>query len=254
MRKLLGTLCVMALVATVSVAQAQERRGGGGRGGFGGFGGFGGGGIGLLRMETVQTELKLTDDQKKDVTALQEKVREEMPRFERGGQDLTQEERQKRGEEFAKKAQEVNTKAEGELAKILKPEQLTRYEQLKLQREGAIALSQKETADKLALTEDQRKKVQELIAANRESGRGAFNPGASDEERRAAFTKMREAREKLQTDLVAVLTPDQKSSWDKMLGAKFEFPQFGGPGGGGRGGRGGAGGAGGGQRQRPAGN
>jgi Spy/CpxP family protein refolding chaperone len=244
----------MALVASTSVALAQQERRGGGRGGFGGFGGgFGGGGIGILRMEEVQKELKLTDDQKKDVEALQARVREEMPRFERGGQDLTQEERQKRGEEFAKKAQEVNTKAEGDLAKILKPDQMTRFEQLKLQREGASALAQKATADKLSLTEDQRKKIQDTIAASRESMRGVFNPNATDDERRAAMTKMREAREKLQTDLVAVLTPEQKSAWDKMLGAKFDFPAFGG--GGGRGGRGGNGGAGGGgQRQRPAGN
>jgi Spy/CpxP family protein refolding chaperone len=247
-------MCVMALVATASVAHAQGRPGGGGgRGGFGGFGG--GGGIGMLRMEEVQKELKLTDDQKKDVTALQEKVREDMPRFERGGQDLTQEERQKRGEEFAKKAQEVNAKAEGDLAKILKPEQTARYEQLKLQREGANALAQKATADKLSLTEDQRKKIDSLITASRESARqgaGGFRD-LTDEQRREAFTKMRESREKLQSDLVAVLTPDQKASWDKMLGEKFEFPAFGG--GGGRGGRGGNGGAGGGgNRQRPAGN
>ncbi|MBI1345351.1 hypothetical protein GC163_03595 [bacterium] len=60
---------------------------------------------------------------------------------------------------------------------------------------------------------------------------------------------MRERQAKMEADMLAVLTPEQKTKWESMLGKKFAFPapQFGqgGPGGRGQGGPGGRG-------QRPA--
>jgi Spy/CpxP family protein refolding chaperone len=255
----MATVCVLAasLVSTV-VAQDQKREQGQGRrpgGGFGGgFGGAIGGGFGatgLLAMPEVQKELGLNDEQKTKLQDLVNDLRQQAGG--RGGvnfqelQNLSDEERQKRMDEFRKRAEEAAKKANETIAKILDAKQNDRYGQLQLQREGVAAIARAEIADKLNLTKEQKEKVAKI----QEEGRSALRGGGagfgqlSDEERREAFTKAQAAREKVTTDLAAVLTADQKASWEKMLGANFEFPQRGF--GGGRPG----GGEGGGDRKRP---
>lgn len=76
-------------ICTISISQEEGRGGqpgggrggppgGGSRGGPGGFTGRGGGGgiSGLIRMEEVQKELKLEDEQKKELAAIVERMRE----------------------------------------------------------------------------------------------------------------------------------------------------------------------------------
>jgi hypothetical protein len=71
------------------------------------------------------------------------------------------------------------------------------------------------------------------------------------------MARMQKQREKLQADVLAALTDEQRAKWGEMKGKEFKFPQpqFGGgfgPGGrGGPGGPGGFGGGKGGERTRP---
>jgi len=65
---------IVAWVAVLVIAGGAFAQG---RGGFGGrFGGGFGGGM-LLRMPEVQTELKLTEEQKTKLTEMQERLRAE---------------------------------------------------------------------------------------------------------------------------------------------------------------------------------
>lgn len=263
MKRFLG-VSLLLLVTSIAMAQEQPR----GRGGFGGggFGGPGGGGsLFLLQGDDVQKELKITDDQKKKLTELSETSRKEMSSsfgsFNREEfQKLSEDEQRKRRDEMRKKFEESSKKTQTEVAKVLDAKQNERLSQLQLQREGINAIAREEVAGKLGLSGDQREEIEKIIQAGRPTG-GPGGFGGSSEERRAAFEKMQKAREKAEKDLLAVLSPEQKSKWDAMLGAKFEFANRGfggfgggrGPGGGQPGGAGGQPGGGGqGGNRRPS--
>jgi len=193
-------------------------------------------------MPEVRKELNLTEEQNKEIDqALQQATP--------GGgfagfQDLSQEEREKRMEEMRKRMDE----ATAAVKKVLTPEQTKRLDQLSLQLQGPAALSRPEVAKQVGLSKEQQDKISKIEEGTRPQGGRNFRE-MSDEERQKAFTEMRERQEKAQTEILAVLTSEQKTKWSEMKGKEFTFPQFGGPGGGRPGG---AGGPGGGQRQRPA--
>ena len=232
------------LLAAPALSFAQGP--GGGRGGFGGgFGGRGGGGIsGLLRMEEVQKEISVTDEQKAELTKISEAGRGAggAAGFDREAfQKLTEDERNKRLEEMRKEGEERTKKADEAIKAMLKPEQWTRLSELRAQREGVRALSREEVQQELALTEEQIAKVKTLTDAQNAGGFGGGRnfQDMSEEEMRKAREEMTAKREAFDKDMAAVLTEEQKATWTKMQGAKFEFPQRGGPGGGGPGGAGG---------------
>lgn len=218
------TSVVACLLASVAVAQAP-------RGGFGGLGGQGG--AMLLSLPEVQKELGLNDDQKKQADDLVAKTRESL----RGSfnfqelRNLKEDERRAKLDEARKAREAAGEKTMAEVGKILDAKQLERFHELQLQRAGIAAIAGANVAGKLGLSQEQKDKVAKLVADVRPGGPGGGNFGQlSDEERRAAFQKFRETREKLETELQNVLTTDQKSTWEKLQGKKFEFPRLG-PGG-----------------------
>ena len=240
------------LLATPAFSQAQGP--GGGRGRRGGMQGGNIGAAGLLRIEEVQKELGVTDEQKAELTKIMESMR---PAGGPGGfnreefQKLSEEERAKKLDEVRKEGEERSKKADESVKAFLKPEQWARLSELRLQREGVRSWSRDEVQTQLALTDEQKTKIKTLTAAQ---GPG-FGGGdiqnfrdMSDEERAKAFAKAREEMETRRTafekGMAEVLTPEQKETWAKLQGAKFEFPQrgFGGGQGGGQGG---------GRRRRP---
>lgn len=271
-----AALFVMAVTLTLSSSVWAQPGGPGGPGGRGGPGG--GGDAFLLGMPEVQKELAISEDQKgllEDMMAdLRGGPRPDFASF----RDLSQEERTKRFEEMRKQAEERAKQAEDALKAILDEKQFARYEELRLQRQGVMALTRPEMADKLALSEEQKEK---LAALRPERGRGGpggpgqggpgqgrFGQGRPPGEGRpeqgqpraegrpnpegnpgqpggrpdfqAMMEEMQARREKQEAEILAVLTPDQKAKWDQMLGKKFEFPQpqFGGRPGAGRPGEG----------------
>lgn len=261
--------CLLSAVLMMTgTALAQ----GPGRGGFGGgFPGQGGGIAGLLLMEEVQTELKLTDEQKTKLRDSREQLRggagggfgrrgggaggqggaESPPNF----RDMSQEERQKFMEDARKRMEEQSKKAE-ELAKgVLTPEQMTRLNELRIQQQGVRAMGRPEVAAALKLTDAQKEAIDDILEAARPQrgpgggGGGGFGGNRpSEEERDKARAEAEERTKKTQADIDAVLTETQKAEWTKLQGAKFTFPErpaFGQGGRGARGQRGGQGGAGG---------
>lgn len=157
----------------------------------------------------IKTELKLTDEQIKKLTALTPAQPAE------GAAQPTQEERQKQRDELQKK-----------IAAILTPAQNTRVKEIQLQMQGTRALTSDEVVKELGLSE---KQVADIEAA-RESGRpqgGGQQPGGTPptpEERQKMMEAITKAREESNKKVLAVLTPAQKAKWEKMLGKKFEMP------------------------------
>jgi Spy/CpxP family protein refolding chaperone len=182
------------LVAVLSV-QAQQNDGppGGRRGGRGPGMGGPGGGLMILRLEKVQADLKLTDEQKEKLRGLGQEARGNRENLDK------------------------------QLAEILKPEQLARLKEIRLQVDGAGALSRNpEVAKALELTDDQKEKLQALQTEAREKMRDAMQ-GGEDLTREARMAKMTEMRKEMQTKALAVLTPEQQKKFEKMQGAKIEI-------------------------------
>lgn len=187
----------------------------------------------LLSIPEVLKEINVSDEQKGQV----EKMIEDL-RAARGGgggnrgdfQNLSDEERRARIEEMRKQREERSQKEEDAAKLILKPEQLDRLNELRLQRAGASALERTAVADKIGLTQEQKDKIASISQEARRGG-GGFNRDASQEERRQAAAEARERREKTNAEILALLTPEQKTKWEEMQGEKFDFPQRRGPGG-----------------------
>lgn len=199
----------VALMVVVPLVFAQGRQ----RPGMG----MGGGSLFLLTQKSVQDELKLTEDQVKKVTALEEKQRESL----KGLKDLSQEERKTKFEANAKE----NKKAVDE---ILKPEQTKRLKQISLQQNGARAYADPEVAEALKLTDDQKEKIKSIQEDSRKEMRDLFGGGDREEARKKMETLRKATDEKVQ----GVLTADQKGKLKELMGEPFKGeikrPEFGG--------------------------
>jgi Spy/CpxP family protein refolding chaperone len=226
-----------AFFAATSIAMAQP---GGGQGrGPGGFGG-GGGGFGsdptmLLSLEPVQKELELSEEQKADLTKLSEE-----------GRSLFADFRNLSREEITKKLEERTAENKKRLDGILLKPQLGRLEEISIQIAGAGALDRTDVAEKLKLTDAQKKSLEDLSTESRDKIRevmsaGPLGPGEM-QEKMAAINKDRKEKS------LGVLTKEQREKFDILQGKKFELDmsqmmlRFGGPRGGGRGGPSGSGG------------
>jgi Spy/CpxP family protein refolding chaperone len=226
------TLCGLAACDSSTAQDNPPARRGGMRGG-------GGGALFLLRNETVQKDLSLSEDQKSSLQKLQDSARESFSSL----QGLSDEER-------TAKIQELMKDQDAKIAGILDDKQKARWKEIRLQSRGAQALSDKELAEALKLTDDQVNKIKEIVDAMRKEMQD-FRQSAGSGDRTAMRDKMTKLRKDTDDKILAVLTPDQKTSYDKMLGTKIDLPQGGFFGGGFGGGRGQGGG---GRRNRGGGN
>jgi Spy/CpxP family protein refolding chaperone len=225
----------LALAATLALAGSASAQfgppGGGLPGGGPPGGGPRGGGAMMLRMPEVQTELKLTDEQKTRVSEMLENLR--------GGQRGRFEDLRSLGPEEAQKRMADRRAQEEKLVNgILTADQQKRFRQLQLQQQGVSALNDKSVQDELKLTDEQRTKVQTIQSEQWESMRALFQSGGEGPPDFAAIRPKLEAMRKQSDDkLTAVLTAEQQRQWKAMLGPPFKFPEFrfgpppGGPGG-----------------------
>lgn len=218
LQTVLGLAVVVMLVAA-SDAAAQR---GGGRG----FGGVSH--MGLLRVEKVQEEINLTEEQQEEVRAARQELREDREGQGGGGQnfrDLSDAERQ----EFIARMQErrqERAKAEKEkLASILNEEQMKRLNEIYLQAAGAQALENPEIVAALKITDEQKEKLadaqEEARNTRREQMRELFQSG----DREAAREKMAEVRKETDAIILAVLTDEQKQQLEQMKGKAIELTQ-----------------------------
>jgi hypothetical protein len=199
---------VVAIVASPALAQQRQGRG---------FGGMGMGALFYLTQKSVQEELKLSDEQVKKVTELQEKQRESF----QGLQDLSQEERRAKMQEAAKAQSEA-------ISKILDAKQLKRAKEIALQQQVknnlGMALNNEEVAKALNITDEQKDKIRELQGKAREELQGA----GFDED---GFKKRQEVMKAMSEKVEGMLTADQKTKLKELQGEPFkgeiQRPQFG---------------------------
>jgi Spy/CpxP family protein refolding chaperone len=208
-----GKMILASGLVVLMVAPAMAQRPG--RGGFGGFGG--GGGAMLVANKGVQQELKVDDEQAEKLNALAqelgEKQREQFQRL----QDVPQDERRDKMQEIS---QAMNADLRKSLDKVLKPEQIKRFEQIQLQQAGLSAFATPRVQEELKLSDEQKSKLREINEEQSQAMRSAFQ-GAQDD-REGAMRKIADLRKQSNEKALAVLTDDQKKTWKDMTGEPFE--------------------------------
>ncbi len=187
----------------------------------------------MLRADAVKKELDLNADQQKSIGEVASQMQADAMEIFSGLQDLSPEEREKELPSLVKMMTEKGKELQAKVDKALNAKQLARMKELSIQQRGAEAFEDEEVAAVLKLSDEQKKKLiairdegadkqQEIVKALT-SGEGG--------DRAAGFAKMQALRKELGEKALAVLTAEQRETFEKMKGAKFEFPRGrGGPG------------------------
>jgi len=102
-------------------------------------------------------------------------------------------------------------------------EQSRRFDQISLQAHGLQAFANSTVDEKLKLTNDQKSRIRDIVAATGTSFAGAFNKDASEQERRDARNKRAATQNENMTKVMALLTNDQKQAWKELTGEPIEI-------------------------------
>jgi len=230
-RVVLVMLMTMVLVGIAVTAWAQEgqRR----RRGRSMMGGRGSDSIRLLARPEVQKELELVDEQKEKLKKLGEELRENIRKdFAAVGELKDEEARRKKWQEIRQKYEEQAKEMRKKVETILLPHQVDRLKEIQIQAQGARALGSAEVAKALGITDEQKGKLEKI----REEIRGQIGKlwqgirDLDEEQRRAKIeenrNKMRDIIEKAKKDALGVLSDEQRKTFEKMQGKKFELQPY----------------------------
>ncbi len=187
--------------------------------------GFGGDSLlGLLRLEQVQKEMELDEEQAAKVKEIVEKLGAEMREEFTALRDM--EDREKRMEKYLALGDQFDDKVREQLRDVVKREQLMRLYQIRLQVRAVVdSLANRYVAGRLELTDDQKEKLAAIKKDTQAKQMGLFSSmrEASQEQRREAFSKYREMRSDAQEQALAVLTDEQKKKFEEMKGKIIEL-------------------------------
>ena len=224
---------VLGIILTFSLSDLASAQRGRGRGFFGAAR------IQLATLEEVQSELKLSDEQKKVAEDINQQLSDQRRElFQRGGGDR---------DAMREKMRKIDDEANAKLAATLDEGQQKRLMEIYVLVNGTNSLADQEVAKALQLSDEQQKALTATQDENRQTGFRAFQSfrDMSDAERQEAFAKLREQGDQR---MLAPLNDGQREQFGKLKGKEIEidmsqlFRR--------RGGRQGA--AGGGERRRPA--
>lgn len=213
-RLLCAVVATLALSASTVSAQPAGN----------GFGGRASGGSPqepsyLLGSESVQKELKLSEQQKATLKKMRDEEENGNHPFFRGIIGKSSDETQKVLEQHAQEARE-------RIAKVLAPEQMNRLNEINIQVVGVDALNYDDVAKALGLTAAQRDELKNLADETRRklAELNATNGRlpANDARRQAWKAKQDEIIAERKTSSLALLTDEQKSNFDKLQGEKFD--------------------------------
>jgi Spy/CpxP family protein refolding chaperone len=211
-------MVALFVVGAVVVVEAQQPRQGGG--GFGGVNVY----TAALTNKDLQTELKVTDEQKEKFKAVKEKADENSKKgfglFKDAGKD---EDKQKEARaEFAKIGAENRKLVE----EVLTPDQKKRLAQIDVQAKGLRAFSDEKIAKELGITDGQTSKIKGIMEEYGKDTKGLFGGGGKggfDKEKAAENAAKRTKLTKAAfADIDETLTADQKAKWKEMTGEPFD--------------------------------
>ena len=221
---ILSTLVVGCALSNLATAQGPPHEGG--RHGGGGPRGMMGGDpvIGMLRIEEVRNEVKITPEQAEAIKKIAESNRPERPDMS-NFRNLKEEERQELFKKMQEKRETAHAAIREQLEEVLLPGQLERLSQLSIQQQGARALASSEVVEKLGITDEQKKQLVEVRGKVQKLMRERMQEIFSSGDREGIREKMAEIRTEMEEEVMGVLTSEQRTKFDALKGEAFDMPK-----------------------------
>lgn len=163
----------------------------------------------LLAQQSVQQELKLSDEQIKKIGEALAKQREEFHKL----RELPREEREKKFAELCGASCKLTKE-------LVSADQAQRLRQISWQQQGALAFANPQVAEALNLTSEQKEKIQAIRQEMRDAARTFF----AQEQRPARediHKKMKELHQDAAAKMLALITDEQQEKWHELTGAPF---------------------------------
>jgi hypothetical protein len=191
---------------------------------FLGTGALRGGPVTLVQDKEVQKELKLSPEQVQKVETIfaqvRREVRQQIEDAERPDQ-ATPDDREKRVERRERIMTAVMGQATRMVAQVLTSAQIKRLNQILVQRQGAQAFMDPKVQELLRLTADQKAKLKAITDEAVQNMRNDFRipQGDVDEMRKKGMRR----REETMGKALAVLSADQRETWNDLKGVPYEI-------------------------------
>ncbi len=199
---ILAVLAVMAITTSASWALAQQERRSVRRSRMG----FGPpSSVRLATAKEVVADLKLSEEQQQKIAEINSNLESEVRKAFGSG-------------EAREKLQELMQNASANLAEVLDDDQEKRLTGILIQINGASAMMDSSVAKALDITDDQERKLRDVMRNSRDRFREVFE--LPPEERRVA---MDEVRSEIDEDLMDVLTEEQKAQMESLKGEPIEI-------------------------------
>jgi hypothetical protein len=134
-----------------------------------------------------------------------------------------------RGDRDPAQMQAQQAEQEKKLKAILDEKQWVRFNQLRLQQEGANALLREDVAKQVGLSQDQQNSLREIQRGAMESMREAMMAAreSGDMDREQMQAMFEKSRKETEAKMLGVLTEPQKLKWTEMQGKPFKFEEIG---------------------------
>lgn len=161
----------------------------------------------LLSEPAVLDDLNLSEDERQRLAVLVERLGNEGQELFREFQHLTPAARRDRFLTLARNSERA-------VSSVLNPDQIRRLRQIMIQLQGAGALRDPEIANALKLTAEQRQAVRAIEFDSHFEHGDREGPGTKHEPNLVALDRM-----------LAVLTPEQKTRWNELIGSPFTGPR-----------------------------
>jgi hypothetical protein len=172
----------------------------------------------LLWLESVQKELRLTDEQIAQGKEISRTVHEQFAGEIQELKSLQEAEKQERSRELRKRIGEKTNEA---LSQALNAEQNKRLKQINLQILGVQALNEPAVQAYLKLTNDQKETLKSVGADAARHIREALP--TTESEYKAAGKKIESVRKAAMDKAIAVLSSKQKRAWKNLVGRSFDI-------------------------------
>lgn len=175
----------------------------------------------LLANDGVKKEIKLTDEQDKQIRQIVGEVKEKyQPEFRKAQGD-----RQKQLSLLADSTRETRERLNKALPDILKPDQMKRLNQIQVQVNGIASFKRPEVQQQLKLTDEQKAEIRRIGNGLKRDLAVVIKDTSSAPLRKlpGALRKIKELKNEATDKAVGKLTGEQKKTWHEMTGEKFDF-------------------------------
>lgn len=205
----LSTITLLAVFITPVPAQSQSPIGMRGPGpAIGGFH--------LITMPAVQRDLKLNEGQVAKAQQVAQKMNARFNQDMGKLKGLTGDEQAKRVVSVAGPHYEEGMR---ELKTFLAPAQVERFDQILFQLRGPMAMLEPKIAPILKVSNEQAQQVAALVADTQKEQQAAYRDAGQD--RTAATVKLEAIAAQANEKATALLSPEQRKIWDRLIGEPF---------------------------------